>query len=437
MTQAEERIRDPRADIDLGPRPDQYRPELPERGPGRWLRRVAGVKEDILDWIPEERPRYTRLGAIILNTGLMAAISMMAALGKVVTIFRLALVPICVIWGFVIVSFDGWLIASTHGVLNAAKYRIFIPRLLISLLLGTIIAEPLVLWVFQPTIQSEVVKHRQKQLVQLGSQFKKCNPVSGVFVSGSSCAGYHLSVPGSPSAIQAELAQATADRNNLSALVTKINNKYAAKERFAADECAGKKGPGLTGVAGDGPECLRDRRVADLYLKDSQLSQRQAALTTLNKKVVRLTAKLANSRQTYSGELNTAIQNKVNAQRRAQGKIGILDEDAALGRLSARSTYIWSAQWLLRLLLITIDCLPVLTKMLGGTTAYDELVARQTNVSKSLHDRNMTLRESRDAAANQIWMQRTDHELRTSVEEIDERDRAVRAQRESDLENEI
>ena len=75
--------------------------------------------------------------------------------------------------------------------------------------------------------------------------------------------------------------------------------------------------------------------------------------------------------------------------------------------------------------------------MLGGRTAYDELVARQTNVSKRLHDRHMTLRESRDAAANQISMQRTEHELRTRVEEIDERDRAVRAQRESDLENEI
>src|SRR5215469_8465617 len=128
MTQAEQKPNDLLSDIDDPPF-GQYRPEPPSRGLGRLLRRVAGVKEDILDWIPEERPRYTRLGAIILNTGLMAAISMMAALGKVVTIFWLALVPICVIWGFVIVSFDGWLIASTHGVLNAAKYRIFIPRL--------------------------------------------------------------------------------------------------------------------------------------------------------------------------------------------------------------------------------------------------------------------------------------------------------------------
>src|SRR5262249_17349788 len=144
----------------------QYRPDPPAYGPGRWLRRIAGVREDILDWVPEERPRYTRLGAIILNTGLMAAISLMAALGKGLTVFWPLLIPICVFWGFVIVSFDGWLIASTHGMLGAAKYRVFVPRLVISLLMGVIIAEPLILWVFQPSIRTEVLDFRKQQIDQ-------------------------------------------------------------------------------------------------------------------------------------------------------------------------------------------------------------------------------------------------------------------------------
>ena len=51
---------------------DTFRPAEPARGPGRWLRRVAGLNEAILDWVPEERPRYTWQGAIVLNTAILA-----------------------------------------------------------------------------------------------------------------------------------------------------------------------------------------------------------------------------------------------------------------------------------------------------------------------------------------------------------------------------
>ncbi len=415
----------------------QYRPEPPDRRPSRLLRRIAGVKEDILDWVPEERPRYTRLGAIILNTGLMAAISLLAALGKVLTVFWLFLLPISALWGFVIISFDGWLIASTHGVLSAAKYRIFIPRLIISLLMGVIIAEPLLLWVFQPTIRTEVLDFRQQEITAYESQLKKCNPVSGAAVTTASCSNFHLNIANSPDAVQQELNTATARRDQLNELVNGLSNQYAAKESFAANECAGKAGPGLTGQLGDGPECLHDRKIADQFRVDNQLSQREATLTALNNKIVSLTAALASARQVYDQELSATITSEVNAKRLDQGKIGILDQDAALGRLSSRSAFVFAGQWLLRLLLIAIDCLPVLTKMIGGTTAYDKLVARQTNVSERLHDKHMSLREGRDGATNQIRMQQTEHELRTRIEEIDERDRAARARRETDLEGQI
>ena len=38
-----------------------YRPAPPSTGPARWLRALAGVREDVLDWVPEDRPRYTGL----------------------------------------------------------------------------------------------------------------------------------------------------------------------------------------------------------------------------------------------------------------------------------------------------------------------------------------------------------------------------------------
>jgi hypothetical protein len=131
---------------------------------GRRLRGVAGVDEEILDWVPEERARYTRLGAIVLNTGLLAGLSLATALTTFLHVSLWIVIPVALVWAYVIVSFDGWLIASTHGLLSRSKWRVFLPRLVISLLMGAIIAEPLVLWVFDPAIHKNVLDTRQAEI---------------------------------------------------------------------------------------------------------------------------------------------------------------------------------------------------------------------------------------------------------------------------------
>jgi len=59
-----------------------------------------------------------------------------------------------------------------------------------------------------------------------------------------------------------------------------------------------------------------------------------------------------------------------------------------------RSGLVLGAQLLLRLLLIAIDCLPVLTKLMGGTTAYDRRVARRLVIDEDLHDTESRLQEA-------------------------------------------
>lgn len=420
-------------DIPLG----VYRPVLSHRGPSRWLRMTAGVKEELLDWVPEERPRYTRLGAIVLNTGLLAGLSLLVALDTLVGGSWWVLLPAAAMWAFVIVSFDGWLIASTHGVLNAAKLRVFLPRLVISLLMGAVIAEPLLLWVFQPAIHKEVLDERQNEIISYESQLKSCNPVSAEVVTAAACTNYHLNIKDSPQAAQDQLTRAIANRDQLKILVADISGKLSDLETVARDECAGTPGPGRTGVAGNGPECKRDRQIADQYHTDSQLDTRQADLRALDGQITALTASAANAQQTAGQQISAAITDQVAAKRASQGTIGILDEDTALGQLSARSFFVFAAQWLVRLLLIAIDCLPALTKLMSSTTAYDVLVSRQVEVSKRLHDKQVTLRERQDTADAEAKLQRIEYRLRTKIDNINEADRSARARREVDLDSEI
>lgn len=407
------------------------------RGFGRWLRMIAGVKEDILDWVPEERPRYTRLGAIVLNTGVLAGLSLLIALDTLVNVSWLLLLPAAALWAFVIVSFDGWLIASTHGVSDARRLRVFLPRLVISLLIGFVIAEPLLLWVFSPAIHKEVFDERQNELTAYESQWQSCNPASGVLVTTAGCANYRLNIKDSPQAVQEQLTTATIQRDQLKTMVDGLNGQWAELEKIARNECGGTPGPGLTGIRGNGAECKRDRQVADQYRMSSQLDKHQVDLTTLNQQLATLTGNLATAQQTAGQQISAAITEKVDAKRAAQGNIGILDEDKALGQLSDRSFFVFVAQWLVRLLLIAIDCLPVLAKMMSGTTAYDVLVSRQIEVGKRLHDKHLHLRERSDTADTDVQLQLAEYELRTRIEKINEADRTTRARRETDLDAEI
>jgi hypothetical protein len=96
---------------------------------------------------------------------------------------------------------------------------------------------------------------------------------------------------------------------------------------------------------------------ADKYRHDSQLSERQAELTALDRQITGLASDIETSSAAYGTQVDAAIKQKVAERRDDQGPfIGLLDEVAALGRLSAKSWFVFSAEWLLRLLLIALDC---------------------------------------------------------------------------------
>lgn len=432
------------ADPDMLPAPDMgdlplglYRPVLRSRGLGTRLRGFIGVREDILDWVPEERARYNRLSAIVLNTGLMAALSLVVALHTVTNVLWAAFIPVALVWGYVIISFDGWLIAGTHGLLNATKLRIFIPRLVISVLMGAVIAEPLLLSVFQPAIHKEVLDERQQDISVYTGQLTLCNPDSGQIISTPDCQDFHVNINDSPQAVQEQLDKTITSRDQLSGQIATINAKLSELQTLANNECVGAKGPGLTGVAGDGPECKQDRLNADQYRVTSQLDQRERDLTALNDQINALTANLDQAKNTYGQQVATAIANQVRQKENDQGSIGILDEEKALDALSGMNSAVALAKWLVRLLLIAIDCLPALTKMMSGSTTYDELVSRQLETGKSLHEKYVSMRERRDSADNEVRIRHTEYGLHTKLERINEADRFDRAEREADKEAQI
>jgi hypothetical protein len=414
--------------------PGGYRPVLPETGIAPWLRRIAGVREDILDWIPEERSRYTRLGAIVLNTGILAGASMLVGLANVTGVLWVFLLPMALLWAYVIATFDGWIVAGTHGMMTG-KWRIFLPRLMISILVGAFVAEPLVLWFFHPAIGNEIPRMRAGDLADYRAQWIRCNPASGSQPAG--CARFALNVAGSPYAVSQELHRAQQNEKALDSQIANIQNVLAQRENLARAECIGAKGPQFSGVIGEGPNCRRDRSEADQYRRDSGIADLEPMKQAGLQHIQTLNNQLARSQQDYGTEIKNAINQQVAVWQNGQGRPGLLDEERALQLLSVQSGFVKFQQWLLRLLLIAIDSLPVITKWLSRTTFYDRLYTRQLETGSRLHEKEIGLKERGDTITNDVRLRQAEHQYQADMARIAGADRAGRADREVDQRAEI
>jgi hypothetical protein len=413
--------------------PGTYRPTLPDHGPGRWFRVCAGIKEDVLDWAPSERAKYTGLGIIVLNTGCLAAFAMFTALGTIVSAPAFALVPIALVWGWIIFSVDRWLITSTHGVRGLSRVLIFIPRLLLAALLAFTIAEPLTLRIFQNTLDSAVATSRTAQLYTYQSQLQTCNPLSGQWISSATCAPYHLTVADPPYAIQQKLASAKQQQAQLEGVVRAEEGQEQTLTSIAQGECAGTAGSDMTGAAGDGPRCKADWAAADTYAKQSGLAAKQSQLAALQTSIAGTIQQAGVAQQTYATQLHKAITNAVAEKRKDQNKqIGIIDEWTALEQLSSQSAFVFFGHWLLVLVMLALDCLPVLAKLMSEASTYDQLIAEQRASDERVHATDLRFREETTTVDKEVAIYLAKMRKRDEIRNLDREERVRNAQGDTD-----
>ncbi|MEW2594359.1 DUF4407 domain-containing protein [Micromonospora aurantiaca] len=389
-------------------------------------RRLVGVREEILAWVPEERPRYTRLGLIVVNTGMIAAISLFTALMRVLDVPWLAVIPIVLLWAAVVITIDSWMVSSTHGVLGSGRWLMFLPRLAMAVLLGAVIAEPLVLWIFHPAIETNIDQHRRDLVKKEAGLWTKCNPADGSDSTGvAECRDHQLGSSG-PAAIQATLGGLEEQRIKLNDDYVKATEQRDEKQSFAAKECAGVKLNGTSGQEGWGPRCRKAWEVATKFERQINLPGMKKNIDAIDLRIKDLTNTLGTDRQTYQQVVEKGIAEQVAEYEATFGKVDIIEQARGLDRLSNDSTFVWAAQWLVRALLIMVDSLPVLAKILGGSTSYDKLVNRQLRTGQSFHGLSLDYAEHSVQALTQA-----------GIDEIDDRSRRDREQHDEDLDSEI
>ncbi|BFO22384.1 hypothetical protein SHKM778_87720 [Streptomyces sp. KM77-8] len=228
-------------------------------GPGARLRRLIGIDESLLAWVPEERTRYTWYGALVLNTALMGALSMSLALGSFRSDLPLpAVLGVAVVWFWVVLAMDSWLVSSTHG--TTVKKWSLVLRLFLSVLLGLFIAEPILFQIFDKEIRQEIAIGNEQKLADYRGMLVACNPTGGESTAGRpECARYQLKVAGSPAELAAQIKSNKAGMAALRTQVTEINKtidgKMAVEQRSAAGTTGSARAAAWTSPSpANGPE---------------------------------------------------------------------------------------------------------------------------------------------------------------------------------------
>src|SRR5258708_17418834 len=94
-------------------------------------------------------------------TAAIAVISLWFALSGPLGVNGLIAVPLALLWGVVIAGIDRLLITSLPQ--SGRRTLVVVPRLVLALLLGSLVATPIVLQVFHSEIVAQVAINREQQ----------------------------------------------------------------------------------------------------------------------------------------------------------------------------------------------------------------------------------------------------------------------------------
>ncbi|MBN9211736.1 MAG: hypothetical protein BGO45_16270 [Microbacterium sp. 71-36] len=385
------------------PRPPRLRRADPRRPSLSLVRRMAvlgGADNDVLDEVPEEVPRFVQMFLVLAGTALVSALSMMFALLTGVRISIFLAIPLALVWGLIIFNLDRFLTSTMRSTTNVFRLLgLAFPRIIMAALIGIVVAEPLVLQVFQNDINREVNSTNVTQAltdqdaVTNGPEKQALDAASAQVAALENQAATGIVAGTSSTSAEAAAAQQTVDQltQQLAAQQAVIDQARAVYQCELTGQGAGEVA-GCTGVAGDG---------ASSEAAKAQLAQAQSSYDALSAQLQQAQTSLAAANSAGAdAAAASADQNKQQAEdqlpaARAQyesaltayndrassvangnaGAVGLLSQISALERLSEREPTLRWAHWLIAALFFMIELLPVLVKVLtgfGGPSLYEK-----------------------------------------------------------------
>src|SRR4051812_38191423 len=348
---------------------------------GNGMAVLAGARPDVLASAPGARAKFVALGGVLLSTGGLAAVSAAFAVHMALGVWWPFALLVGLGWGAVVVNLDRMLLVGmAHDASLKRNLVMTVPRVGLALVLGVVVATPLTLQVFHKEIDTEIVTMQAEaadayraslsddaRFADLPELRERIADQEAIVASGGlgdpGLAVVHAEV----TAAQAALDQAVA-----------ASRELEAKAQCELDGTCGTGDPG-SGTAYQQARAAADAQAAVVASARSELDDAVAAASAAEGRSAQLAG---SSLDTDRAELVrlTAEQDRLQAAFDAtnEGSGGILLRLEALDRLGDKNATLAAAQFMLSLLFMCVEILPVLMKLLlnfGPPSAYDRLAA--------------------------------------------------------------
>jgi hypothetical protein len=340
---------------------------------------MAGGDRDLLARCPSERHRFVALGGAVAMTALLAAAAGTFASSDWLHIPLGAGAIIGAFWGLAIMNLDRWLLIATRRQSSPWKTVLLaLPRVALAVVVGLVIAEPLVLRVFHNEVTDKATELRQTEYQAEVKKLKSSYAEIPVLEKQKAALERSLTAIDSGAVLRTNPQYRAVTRQ-----LASIQRRRAAAEAAALcelDRTCGSRG----GAGSPAYEAKRDAAQAlkgAARMKQAQLRELRAGL------LVDEAAKKQVSDSNASQEL-TSVTKRLDEQRRlraadvserfrtSHAPIGLLERVEALGVLTDTNASMRYERRLLQLFILLIDSVPILFKtltLLGRPSLYEEV----------------------------------------------------------------
>lgn len=375
----------------------------------------SGSDKGLINQCPNsERIKYSSIGATVLLTGILAAISSGYAL---YTIFRgekyamISAIGFGLVWATVIFNLDRYIVSSLRKEGNWKKELLYAtPRFIIAILISLVIAKPLEVRIFASRIEQQILEDKRQKLKDEKLWIDQQNDLTkleNTMQDQTSELGTLDSLrQGDPTSD--DFKKLLGDRNmalqDLNS-VSKSNNPKISDYNFKISQIKGDPN-NYREIKDDSTGAVIDRKLlseASKSINDLAYS-RNVLLNEIKakqKRVVNLDAEIQKARNDYKAimaqrisekqaEMAQTKQTKAQADSIAQIQFdesvkvkersytnNFITQVEALGNLNSETfSTMWWTSILLMFLFITIEIAPIVVKLLSKRGPYDELLER-------------------------------------------------------------
>jgi hypothetical protein len=356
----------------------------------RFVLALSGAHARTLDLVPTERHRFESIGWMILVTSGIATVSMWFALSTAIGVNGILAIPPALLWGLVIMGIDRWLITSMPAD-GTRKLLMALPRFALALLLGTLISTPFVLRIFDSEINAQIAVIHQKGYNSFLEEQKSSQVAAqvGLYKGELQQLNTVIDSHGAATGNTAADPLLVSYNKQLTTLNTELTHWTSLKATYYNDYICQLYGGPTCPKKGYGPAAQDSQKnyqsasqevtnlQGDINQVHSEITQRDNQLNSSSVADQQARYAYALSQQPLvQNEYSTAVQaqNQLQAAYLAQEQAshGILIRLEALSQLSNGNFTVTAARFLVFLLFLVIECLPVLVKLLQRPGPYEE-----------------------------------------------------------------